>query len=412
MNVPSGAEPPPGGQRSPRPLSLWLIGSITVTGILGNTLIYPAIPDILDDLGIDDGSAGILVAAASIPGIVIAPLVGVLADRFGRKRILVPCLVLFGLFGAMAAFSPTFTWLLIARFGQGIGSAGLINLATILISDTWSGVDRARILGYNSAVLTVSLAVMPAVGGLLTDLGSWRWSFAPYPLALVTAAIIMARLAPDSGDRSTSIGAQVVAAARAARRPAVLAPLGLAFITFFIMFGLFLTVMPLHLEDEFGLAARERGFILAVPAIGATVGALILGRVRARWRPRLIVIFSFVMFSLSYPLVGVTGALALVVVASLMFGLGEGLVLPTLTDVVAESAPESSRGAVLSLQVSAIRAGQSVGPLVAGASVTAIGTNSTFLVGGAIALAVVVVTSTLGLAPRVSKDPSRAAVDR
>src|SRR5690554_781086 len=141
----SGAVPNPTTDSAsvPRPerrLSMWLIASITITGILANTLIYPAIPDILEDLGIDDGAAGILVAAASIPGIVIAPLVGVLADRYGRKRILVPCLVIFGLCGAMAAFAPSFTWLLIARFGQGFGSAGLINLATILISDAWGGV--------------------------------------------------------------------------------------------------------------------------------------------------------------------------------------------------------------------------------------------------------------------------------
>lgn len=383
-----------------RRLSMWLISSITITGILGNTLIYPAIPDILDDLGIDDGAAGILVAAASIPGIVIAPLVGVLADRYGRKRVLVPCLVVFGLCGALAALAPSFTWLLVARFGQGFGSAGLINLATILISDSWSGVERARILGYNSAILTVGLAVLPAVGGLLTDLGSWRWSFAPYPLALVTAAIVMVRLGADDGDRSTTVADQVKAAGRAARTPAVLVPLGLAFITFVIMFGLFLTVMPLHLEDEFGLAARERGLVLAVPAVGATIGALILGWVRARWRPRVIVLASFILFSVAYPMVGVAGALTVVVAASLLFGLGEGLVLPTLTDTVAETAPDSSRGAVLSLQVSAIRAGQSVGPLIAGASMSMVGTHSTFFLGGALALSVVIAASVVRVGPK------------
>lgn len=391
----------PGPTTEPkRKLSLWLIGSITVTGILGNTLIYPAIPDILADLGIDDGAAGILVAAASIPGIVIAPLVGVLADRYGRKRILVPCLVVFGLCGALAAVAPTFTWLLVARFGQGFGSAGLINLATILISDNWTGVERARILGYNSAVLTVGLAILPAFGGLLTDLGTWRWSFAPYPLALVTAAIVMVRLGADDGDRSTSVADQIKAAGRAARVPAVLVPLGLAFITFVIMFGLFLTVMPLHLEGEFGLAARERGLVLAVPAVGATVGALVLGWVRARWRPRVIVLASFVLFAVSYPLVGIATALGVIVAASLLFGLGEGLVLPTLTDSVAEAAPESSRGAVLSLQVSAIRAGQSVGPLIAGMSVTALGTGSTFMVGGVLALAVIIAGSVVRIGPK------------
>jgi MFS transporter, ACDE family, multidrug resistance protein len=379
------------GGRTRRP-TLWLIGSITVTGILANTLIYPAIPDILDDLGVDDGGAGILVAAASLPGIAVAPLIGVLADRFGRKQVLVPCLVVFALFGALAALAPTFGWLLLARFGQGVGSAGLINLATIVISDTWSGVDRARMLGYNSAILTVSLAVLPAVGGLLTDLGSWRYSFAPYPLALITALVVLVRLDSGPSDRTGSIGDQVRAAANAARRPEVLAPLGLAFVTFVMVFGLFLTVLPLHLEREFGLSASERGLLLSVPALGATAGALALGRLRRRVGPRHIVVLSFALFAAAYPVVGLAGSLVLIVVAGVVYGLGEGMVLPTLTDVVAESAPDASRGAVLSLQVSAIRAGQSAGPLIAGAGIAVVGTGGTFLAGGVLAAAVVGVT--------------------
>jgi MFS transporter, ACDE family, multidrug resistance protein len=385
--IPDHAAP----EATPRRPTLWLIGSITVTGILANTLIYPAIPDILDDLGIDDGGAGFLVAAAALPGIAVAPLIGVAADRYGRKRVLVPCLVVFALFGALAAFAPSFGWLLLARFGQGVGSAGLINLATIIISDTWSGVDRARMLGYNSAILTVSLAVLPAVGGVLTDLGSWRYSFAPYPLALVTAVVVMVRLDAGPSDRSSSIGAQVRAAVEAARRPQVLAPLGLAFVTFVMVFGLFLTVLPLHLEREFGLSASERGLLLSVPALGATVGALALGRARRRVGPRQIVVASFALFALAYPVVGLAGTLVLVVAAGLVYGLGEGLVLPTLTDVVAESAPDSSRGAVLSLQVSAIRAGQSAGPLIAGAGIAIVGTAGTFLAGGVLAAAVALV---------------------
>lgn len=385
--------------------TLWLIGAITLTGILANTLIYPAIPDILDDLGIDDGAVGLLVAAASIPGIVMAPLIGVLADRYGRRRVLVPCLVLFGLFGALAAFAPSFGWLLLARFGQGIGSAGLINLATILISDHWTGVERARMLGYNSAILTVALAVLPAAGGLLTDLGSWRYSFAPYPLALLTAALIMVRLDPGPSDQSTSIGAQIRAVVASAKRVEVLAPIGLAFVTFVMVFGLFLTVLPVHLEREFGLSAGERGLLLSVPAIGATVGSLALGRARRRFGPRQIVIGSFGLFAVSYPVVGLAPTLVLVLLAGVVYGLGEGMVLPTLTDVVAESAPDSNRGAVLSLQVGAIRSGQSVGPIVAGLGISAVGTAGAFVIGGALAAAVATVTAVA----RLGRDrPSRA----
>ncbi|MBK5222530.1 MAG: MFS transporter [Acidimicrobiia bacterium] len=392
-NSPGPAAP---GTTRRRP-TLLLIGTITVTAILANTLPNAGIPDILDDFGKGDSAAGLLVAAASIPGIVVAPLIGLLADRYGRRTILVPCLVLFGLCGLAGAFAPSYALLVVARFGQGIGSAGLINLANILIGDHWDGVDRTRIYGYNSAILTVSLAILPAIGGALTDLGGWRLAFAPYPLALVTAWIVLRRLEPGTVDRSVSVAGQLRAAAAVIRSPAVLGPVGLSFAAFVLIFGLFLTVLPVHLEDEFGMNATERGLVLAMPAIGATVGALALGRIRRRVGPRTIAAVSFGLFAVSYPVVGIAGAIAALLAAAVVYGLGEGLLMPTLTDMVAESAPERGRGAVLSVQTSAIRSGQTVGPLIGGAGMGMMSTGSVFVVGGVLAAVLCVVTAMVRL---------------
>src|SRR5262245_44076840 len=164
-----------------------LIYSITLTGILANTLPVAPLPDILEYFHQPDSAAGLFVAAGALPGVVMAPVIGVLADRFGRRRVLVPCLVCFGVFGLASAFSQSYAMLLGLRLAQGLGAAGLVNLAVVLIGDHWTGIERARLIGYNAAVLTVSIAVVPAIGGALADLGTWRWSFAPYSLALLTA---------------------------------------------------------------------------------------------------------------------------------------------------------------------------------------------------------------------------------
>src|SRR3546814_17585845 len=73
-----------------------LIFTITVTGILSNTLVVPAIPDILDAFDLPDSQAGVFVAAGTLPGIVMAPVIGILADRHGRRAVLVPGLASFG----------------------------------------------------------------------------------------------------------------------------------------------------------------------------------------------------------------------------------------------------------------------------------------------------------------------------
>ncbi len=385
----------PGPNASVRPTRrppFALLAAITITGVLANTMVSAPLPDILDDFGKGDGAAGLVIAAASLPGIVIAPLIGLLADRYGRRTILVPCLLVFGLGGILGGLAPTYGLLIVARFLQGFGSAGLINLANILIGDHWDGVDRGRMYGYNSAVLTVSLAVLPGIGGLLTDLGSWRWAFAPYPLAFVTAVFVMRTLEPGVVDRSRSPRDQLREALVVVRRRAVLNPVALSLVTFILIFGLMLTVLPVHLEQQFGLSASQRGLVISAPAIGATAGALLLGRIRRGLQPHAVAMLSFVLFAAAYPVLGLAGVIAVVVGATVVIGFGEGLVMPTLTDLVAGSASERDRGAVLSVQTSAIRTGQSIGPILGGVAMTYMASGSVFVLGGVLAAAIATAT--------------------
>ena len=113
----------------------------------------------------------------------------------------------------LSALAPTFPSLLALRLCQGIGSAGLINLAVVLIGDHWTGNERARIVGQNAAILTISLAIFPPVGGLLTELGGWRLSFAPYALGLATAVLIYHRLDANRPVAGVTLRAQLRGAA-------------------------------------------------------------------------------------------------------------------------------------------------------------------------------------------------------
>ena len=111
------------GSVAPAKPPFLVVVSITLTGIMANTLVTPATPDIVDDFGVGRAGVGLLLAAATAPGIVLAPVIGVLSDRYGRRRTVVPCLVVFGITGGLAAFAPSFDVLLALRLLQGVGSA-------------------------------------------------------------------------------------------------------------------------------------------------------------------------------------------------------------------------------------------------------------------------------------------------
>jgi ACDE family multidrug resistance protein len=370
-------------QASPPPLPL--IFSITITGILANTLVGPAIPDILDAFDQPDARAGLFVAAGTLPGIVMAPIIGVLADRFGRRAVLVPCLVAFGLFGLLSAFAPSFEALLALRLLQGLGSAGLINLAVVLIGDHWTGIERARLVGQNAAVLTASLAIFPPIGGLLTELGGWRLSFAPYAIGLVTAGAVHRRLDAARPAGGVTVRAQLGGARVAVRHRDVLGSISIGFVIFMLIFGLFLTALPLHLEREFGLGPALRGLVIAAPALTSTIAALRLGRLRARFGAVTLLTGASVLFTVAFVVIGVAGTLPLLVAGTMLYGAGEGVFIPTLQDVVSGASPPAQRGAVVAVWVGAARAGQTVGPLATAGIYGAIGTGATFVVGGLVA---------------------------
>jgi len=366
--------------------SLWLIYSITVTGVTVNTLVAPALPDILAGLDVGARMAGLVVAAASAPGILLAPAIGLLADRFGRREVLVPCLVIFGVSGGLVAVS-TNVWMLVAlRFAQGVGSAGLINLAVVLIGDHWEGTERVRMMGRNAAVLTVAVAAFPLLGGALTDLGGWEAPFLLYPLSLITAAVALRGL-PRSPTLDVRTRDQVVEAWPYVRTARILGTFVAGILVMVLIFGLFFTVLPLYVERAFGLGPTARGLVLTLPALTSTLSSLALGRMESAAGRRRVLVGSAGLFAVSLGMVAAVPALWALAVGVLVFGFGQGILIPALQDVAASAAPDHSRGTLVALWVSAVRLGQTVGPLIASPVFARLDGPATFAAGSVLSIA-------------------------
>lgn len=373
----------PSGSVAPPPFAIVI--AITLTGIMANTLVTPATPDIVDDFGVARSGVGLLLAAATAPGIVLAPVIGVLSDRYGRRQVLVPCFVVFGLAGGLAAFAPSFGVLLALRLLQGVGAAGLINLAVVLIGDHWEGPERARRIGRNAAALTASIAVLPPLGGLLAAVGGWRWTFAPYWIGLITAVAVL-RYLPRSERGEGTIGEQLRRTAPFLRLPVVLGSMAMAFVLFVLIFGTFLTALPVHLKDAFDVDAGLRGIVLAIPAIPSTIMALNLGRLRTRFGTAPILVTGSLTIAVGLAVIGVAPTLSLLLIGPVIYGFGEGLMIPVLQDAVASAPPASSRGAVVASFVGVTRLGQTIGPVVFGAGLAAFGSEAIFLAGAVLAV--------------------------
>lgn len=357
---------------------------------MANSLIAPVVPDIVDDLGVGDAASGFIIASVALPGVVMAPVIGLMADRIGRRRVLVPCLALFALAGLIVMTASSFSTLIIGRLIQGVGAAGLINLAVVIIGDHWHGTERTRLIGRNAAVLTVGLATFPLLSGLLAEFGSWRLGLAPQLFALGTAAVAWRLLDDTRPDHPGTLAEQLGGLAVAIRRPAIAAVIASGFVVFVLIFGVFLATLPLHLERQFGLGAAARGAMLALPAVTASLIAFNLGRLTSAIGYRVTLLLASLIFVASFALMGAVSVLVVVAIACALYGLGDGALIPILQDSAVAEAPAAMRGGVVAVWVGSARLGQTVGPLLAAAVFTASSTSTALLAGAAVAAGLLV----------------------
>jgi MFS family permease len=363
-----------------------IIAAISLAGVLGNAMVAPALPDIARALSVDDTGIGLVVAAASLPGVVVAPIIGVAADRLGRRAVVVPCLVVFGLGGMAAMVAPNFGVLIAARLLQGFGAAGLVNLAVVMIGDRHEdAVERAAAIGRNGAVLIAGLAVLPVIGGGLVALAGWRAAFAPMGLTL-GVAVAAARLLPRERPAGVvRLPDQMRAAAASLADRRVVAMLVVGFWAFVLVFGLVLTVLPIDLDQRFGAGPALRGVILGLPALASVVVALAMGRLSTRFSTWDLVLAGFAVFALAFAGVAAAGSVALVGVTMVVYGLGETLVIVPLQAYAAGLAP-AHRGVMVAVWVSAVRAGQASGPVLAGLCLAALSARGTLALGSVVSV--------------------------
>lgn len=151
-----------------------LIGMFTSS--ISQTIVSPAIPRIVSELG------GVqyyswLSTIVMLVSAIVTPVSGKLADMFGRKRfyVLGLCVFLFGSILSGAALN--FTWLIVSRAIQGVGMGILMPLSQTILGDIIPPRQRGKYAGYMGALMGAAQVAGPLIGGLVTDLSSWRWLF-------------------------------------------------------------------------------------------------------------------------------------------------------------------------------------------------------------------------------------------
>ena len=335
----------------------------TLLAPLGVPLVAPALPVLRDVFAVTDAQASLLVSAYFVVGVFVSPVVGVIADRIGRKRVLVASLFAFAASGGAAAFAPTFEILLVLRALQGTAAAGLFITTVTLVGDVFSGAQRNAVLGVNVAVLSTGAALFPIVGGALVAV-SWNVPFLLYLLA-VPVGLFAARVLPEPDVERETHGVTYIAGAlrSLANRESVLL-YGTAFTTELLTFGALVTALPFLLFAEFALTPVLIGLVITAGEGAAIVASSLNGRFARHLSNVGLIAVGFAAYGVGLVVAWTAPTPAVVALGAVAFGAGLGFSMPAVDAAISELVAGRYRAEAISLRNSTTFLGRATGPIV------------------------------------------------
>jgi EmrB/QacA subfamily drug resistance transporter len=185
-------------QRQRWVLALTSIASLMI--LLDALVVTTALHVIALDLKASVADLEWTVNAYTLPFAVLLMAGAALGERYGRKRVLVGGLALFGIASAGCALAPSFGWLIATRAIQGAGAAAVAPAALSLLSAAFGAEQRPRALGLFASVTGLGTLGGPLIGGAIVQNLTWQWIFwVNVPIAAVLIPLVLVRLEKDAG---------------------------------------------------------------------------------------------------------------------------------------------------------------------------------------------------------------------
>jgi MFS family permease len=339
---------------------LLLLGSCLP--VLGAVLLAPVLPRMQQHFVDTPGATVLVPIVLTLPALVIAllaPFAGIIADRVGRKALLLVAMLLYSVCGVLPLWLDSLQAIVLSRAGIGLAEAAIMTCCTTLIGDYYNGARRERIIALQMVATSLSAAAFMAVGGAIGESG-WRAPFALYAVGLIFLPLMAKYLWEPTAQH-----------VEANREKNAAQNFPWASLTWFYVLaalaGVSLLIVPVQAGYLLNLlhvdAPQQIGMTMGANQLGVLAGALcfrVLGGVPGHRQ----LLLGFGIAGLGGMLMAMAGSHSLVVVAVLINGLGIGLLLPLLITWIMSQVDFSQRGRAIGLFTAAFFAGEFISPLV------------------------------------------------
>ncbi|NJM73824.1 MAG: MFS transporter [Scytonema sp. RU_4_4] len=360
--------------------NFYIINLITLMAILGGTIINPALPTIAKSFNISSEQVSWASTLFQLPGAIVTPIFGVLADIFGRKQVLVPSLLVFATAGAFSGFAQNFSSLLGWRLLQGVGTASLESLQLTLIGDLYSGKKLASVMAANASLIGTSSALFPLLGGVIGAL-SWRYPLLLSLLALPVALSVLMILKLPNQQKSAEdfqLKSYLKNTWSSINNRQVLGLMFAVMSQFILQVGACLTYIPIFAEKSLGASEQLNGIFLASISVSLAFVASQLGFLARHFSEIKLIKISFLLGAVALFIIPTVHHVWLLFIPMLLLGASLGIALPSIQALLAGLAAQESRAGFMAVNSTVQSIGQTLGPFLGGLIDGNWGTSSVF----------------------------------
>lgn len=371
---------------------LWILVFICVIDSMGFGMMIPLIYSYGKKFGLTKQSLGLLTAVFSIAQFFATPVLGALSDRFGRKMILVLCLIGTAASFALFGLAGSLLMLFVARGLDGI-TGGDISVAQAMVTDISTPANRSKYFGILGSAFGAGYVLGPAIGGLLSKFGMTVPFFVAAGLsgtgALISFFFLKETKSKDntSPKREFSYRSLITIFKRPAIGPAVLTGFLLTTAQFVMLIG-----FQTFSSDALKLSPAQVGLFYAGFGVTGILTQLAIPLITGLISSRSIVLLiSTVICVAAMMLCGLTGAIVPFAAGIGIYGLFNGLRNPMLNAIIADRSDASEQGEIMGINQSYTSIGQALGPAMAGIA-AALTLHAPFYLSALLMLAALIVT--------------------
>lgn len=350
------------------------IASIPLVMTLGNSMLIPVLPVMEKKMGISAFQSSLIITVYSVVAIFLIPIAGYLSDHIGRKKVIIPSLIITGIGGLISGWA---SWkmndgywiVLIGRALQGVGAAGAFPIVLPLVGDMFKNDDEVSgVLGEIETANTLGKVLSPVLGSFLAGF-IWFIPFFSIPVFCAISILMMIFMvsSPKKNDKPLPFKdfLKKVKLIFTENGRWLYAIFFIGAIVMFVLFGVLFYLSDI-LENKYGIKDLQKGLLLALPLGALCLSSFIAGKkikknmILMKW----ITFSSLVVVGIAIALLSFSKELWFIITMFLIAGIGIGASLPPLDALITESIEKEERGTITSIYSSMRFIGVAAGPPV------------------------------------------------